>query len=72
MAKVVVAYWSGTGNTERMAEIIGNGVKAAGKEAEVVSMDAISAADLWLRWKALLLEKLLVYLAPTAGATDSG
>ena len=46
MAKVVVAYWSGTGNTERMAEIIGNGVKAAGKEAEVVSMDAISAADL--------------------------
>ena len=42
MAKVVVAYWSGTGNTERMAEIIGNGVKAAGKEAEVVSMDAIS------------------------------
>ena len=36
MAKVVVAYWSGTGNTERMAEIIGNGVKAAGKEAEDV------------------------------------
>lgn len=46
MSKIVVAYWSGTGNTEMMAESIAEGIKAAGKEAEVVAMDDYSAGDL--------------------------
>ena len=29
MSKITVAYWSGTGNTEAMAEAVGEGIKAA-------------------------------------------
>ena len=36
MSKVAVVYWSGTGNTEAMAEAVAEGVQAAGSEAEVV------------------------------------
>ncbi|HIU76530.1 MAG TPA: flavodoxin [Candidatus Pelethocola excrementipullorum] len=46
MSKIVVAYWSGTGNTEMMAESIAEGIKEAGQEAEVVSMDNFNASDL--------------------------
>ena len=43
MSKITVAYWSGTGNTEAMAEAVGEGIKAAGKECAVVSISDISA-----------------------------
>ena len=33
-----IVYWSGTGNTEKMAEIIAKGIKEAGKEVEVISV----------------------------------
>ena len=33
MDKVIVVYWSQTGNTEMMANAIGEGAKEAGKEA---------------------------------------
>lgn len=46
MSKITVAYWSGTGNTEAMAEAVGEGIKAAGKECAVVSVSDISASDL--------------------------
>lgn len=46
MSKIIVAYWSGTGNTEIMAENIAEGIKGAGKEAEVISMDDMNASDL--------------------------
>ena len=39
-------YLSGTGNTEAMAEAVGEGIKAAGKECAVVSISDISASDL--------------------------
>ena len=42
MSKITVAYWSGTGNTEAMAEAVGEGIKAAGKECAVVSVSDIS------------------------------
>ncbi|MCD8019495.1 MAG: flavodoxin [Clostridiales bacterium] len=50
MAKVYVVYWSQTGNTEAMAEAIGEGITAAGKEAAVLpvadaSLDDLKAAD---------------------------
>lgn len=35
MAKVAVVYWSGTGNTEKMAEEFVQAVKANGSEAEL-------------------------------------
>lgn len=46
MSKVVVAYWSGTGNTEMMAAAVGEGINAAGGEAVVVAMEDYNAADL--------------------------
>lgn len=42
MDKIYVAYWSGTGNTKTMAELIGKGIEEAGKQAEVVSVSDIS------------------------------
>ena len=36
MSKIIVAYWSQTGNTEAMANAVGEGIKAAGGEADVV------------------------------------
>ena len=41
-----IVFWSQTGNTEAMAEAVAEGVKAAGKDAEAVSVSDISAADL--------------------------
>lgn len=46
MSKIVVAYWSQTGNTEAMANAIGDGIAAAGAEAQVVRVSDIAASDL--------------------------
>ena len=43
MSKVAVVYWSGTGNTEAMANKVAEGAKAAGAEAEVFSADDFDA-----------------------------
>lgn len=40
MGKIAVVYWSGTGNTRRMAEAVANGAGNAGAEAEIV--DAVN------------------------------
>lgn len=45
MSKVKVVFWSGTGNTQAMADAVANGITSAGGEAEVTTFDAISAAD---------------------------
>lgn len=46
MSKINVVYWSQTGNTEAMAEAIGNGIKEAGQEAEVVEVENASMDEL--------------------------
>ena len=46
MDKIYVVYWSQSGNTQAMAEAVGEGIKAAGKECAVVSVSDISASDL--------------------------
>ena len=43
MSKIAVIYWSGTGNTQAMAEAVTEGAKAAGAEAELFTVDAITA-----------------------------
>ena len=46
--KLAIVYWSGTGNTEAMANAIADGAKAAGAEVELLTcadMDAAKAAD---------------------------
>ena len=35
MGKIAIVFWSGTGNTEAMADAVYNGLKAAGVEAEL-------------------------------------
>ncbi len=34
MSKIAVVYWSGTGNTEAMADLVAEGATSAGAEAE--------------------------------------
>ena len=46
MSKVLVVYFSQTGNTEAMAKAVAEGVEAAGKEVELVEAENASAADL--------------------------
>lgn len=46
MDKVIVAYWSQTGNTEEMAKAIGQGIEQAGKTAEVAEISRVSLEDL--------------------------
>lgn len=46
MNKINIVYWSQTGNTQAMAEAIGVGVEAAGKEANVIFVGDIAVDDL--------------------------
>ena len=46
MSKIYVVYWSQTGNTQAMAEALGEGIAQGGKEGEVVEVSAASLDDL--------------------------
>ena len=46
MDKIYVVYWSQSGNTQAMAEAIGRGITAAGKEAAVVYVGDASIDEL--------------------------
>ena len=41
--KTAVVYWSGTGNTEMMAQEVVQGMKDAGAEAEMIEVSSFSA-----------------------------
>lgn len=43
MSKVAVVYWSGTGNTEAMANLVTEGAKGAGAEVDVMTAGEFSA-----------------------------
>lgn len=44
MSKVAIVFWSGTGNTQAMAEAVLAGAKEAGAEADLLNSDEFSAA----------------------------
>ena len=46
MNEIIVAYWSQTGNTEDMANAVGEGIEAAGKKALVTEISGVSMDDL--------------------------
>lgn len=46
MEKVAIVYWSGTGNTEKISELIKDGITSAGAEADVYTADAFSKAKM--------------------------
>ena len=45
MSQIAVIYWSGTGNTQDMAEAVAEGAKGAGAEVTLLSVSDTSAAD---------------------------
>ena len=45
MNQIAVIYWSQTGNTEAMAQAIAEGIAEAGAQADVRTVDAISASE---------------------------
>jgi flavodoxin I len=44
MRKIAVVYWSGTGNTEQMAQAVAEGVKNAGAEIELFTCDKFDSS----------------------------
>jgi len=46
MAKVLVAYYSKTGNTKRMAELVAEGARSAGAQVDLVQADQVGFARL--------------------------
>ena len=45
MGKIAVVYWTGTGNTEEMANAVAQGAEAAGAEAKAVLVSDFSADE---------------------------
>ena len=48
MSKIAVVYWSGTGNTEAMANEVAEGAKAAGAEVDVLTASEFGADKMTL------------------------
>lgn len=40
-----IIYWSGTGNTEKMAQLIGKGIEESCKNAEIINVSDVSADE---------------------------
>ena len=45
MSKVAVIYWSGTGNTEAMANAVAEGAKAAGASVDLMTCAEVTGVD---------------------------
>ncbi len=45
MKKISVIYWSGTGNTQQMAEAVAEGAKAGGADVKVIEVAKASKED---------------------------
>lgn len=58
-----VIYWSQTGNTERMAELIAKGIEESGKSAELVELSGVSIDD-------LKDEEVIIFGSPAYGAEE--
>lgn len=41
-----IIFYSGTGNTEKMAELIGQGIESTGKKAELIKIESASVNDI--------------------------
>ncbi|MEA1961473.1 MAG: flavodoxin [Bacillota bacterium] len=45
MSKIAVVYWSGTGNTEAMANLVADGAKDSGAETDLILASDFSSAE---------------------------
>ncbi len=59
---VRIVYWSGTGNTEAMANAVADGVKNGGSEVEILP---VAAAD-----ESILESEVLLFGCPAMGAEE--
>jgi flavodoxin short chain len=46
MNKILIVYWSGTGNTQKMAELIAQGIQANGSVAVVKDVSAVTPSEI--------------------------
>lgn len=46
MSKIAIVYWSGTGNTEEMANAVLDGAKTAGAEVSLLTADGFDAGKM--------------------------
>ena len=46
MRKIAIVYWSGTGNTQTMAEAVADGVKEAGGEARIFTATEFTSSQM--------------------------
>ena len=60
MGKIAIVYWSGTGNTQAMAELVAEGARAAGASPELFTAAQFSA------------EKVKEYTALALGCPSMG
>lgn len=44
MSKLAIIYWTGTGNTKRMAEAMKKGAESAGSEADLFEVEQVCGA----------------------------
>lgn len=58
-----VIYWSQTGNTEKMAELIAKGIEEGGKSAELIELSGVSIDD-------LKNEEVIIFGSPAYGAEE--
>ncbi|MFW6158974.1 MAG: flavodoxin family protein [Planctomycetota bacterium] len=65
MAKVLVIYASATGNTEKMAKLVGEGAEGGGADVTLKSVDDVEAAEL-LDYDATIVGSPTYYGAPAA------
>lgn len=45
MSKIAIIYWTGTGNTQEMAQAIEKGAKGAGADVEVFEVESFGGVD---------------------------
>jgi flavodoxin short chain len=45
MSRILVAFWSGTGNTEKMAELIGEGAEETGAQVDCINISGLGADE---------------------------
>ncbi|MFV3013383.1 flavodoxin [Clostridium botulinum] len=58
-----IIYWSQTGNTEKMANLILEGIESEGEKAELIEVSSVSLND-------VKNEKILILGCPASGAEE--
>ncbi len=53
MSKIAVVYWSGTGNTEAMAQAIAEGARSAGAEVDLLRPGEFSGFAGYSQWSSV-------------------